>query len=233
MSPMPAPPFLDEACRTALLVPVYNESAVLRGVLTSAMALFPLVICIDDGSADDSVAVARDAGAIVVEHPVNVGQGAAIQTGIDFALRQTDAAYLVTFDSDGQHQPEDALTMVSMLARDEADVVFGSRFLDERTELSAAKRTVLSLAVRYTNITTGLRLSDAHNGLRAFTRDAAGHIAITRHGMAHASEIVDQVADSGLRVAESPVHIVYSDYSRAKGQSLWNSVNILFDLMLR
>ena len=113
------------------------------------------------------------------------------------------------------------------------DVVFGSRFLDERTELSAAKRLVLRAAVNYTNAITGLRLTDAHNGLRAFTREVASTIDLKHDGMAHATEIVSQISKRKWRYVELPVHIVYSDYSRGKGQSLWNSVNILFDLIVR
>jgi hypothetical protein len=127
----------------------------------------------------------------------------------------------------------DAARMVDILEAGDVDIVFGSRFLDDRTEVGWSKRAVLKLAVRYTNATTGLRLSDAHNGLRAFDRNVAARLDIRMNGMAHASEFVSTVADGKFRYAETPVHIIYSDYSKAKGQSLLNSVNILFDLLFR
>jgi hypothetical protein len=123
--------------------------------------------------------------------------------------------------------------MVERLRHGDVDVVFGSRFLDERTNLTPAKRLVLRAAVNYTNAVTGLRLTDAHNGLRAFTRDVASTIDLSHDGMAHATEIVSQISKGKWRYEELPVHIVYTDYSRGKGQSLWNSVNILFDLIVR
>jgi glycosyltransferase involved in cell wall biosynthesis len=216
-----------------LIVPLYNEGLVVGDVLREVRRHFPWIVCVDDGSTDDSAAAAEAAGAVVVRHPVNLGQGAAIQTGLAYALRDAQANFFVTFDSDGQHRVEDALAMVSLLRDGSVDVVFGSRFLDDRTRPSFLKRLVLKAAIAYTNATTGMHLTDAHNGLRAFNRKAASVIDIHQNRMAHASEIVEQVAKSGVRWQEAPVHIVYSEYSRAKGQSLWNSVNILSELFLK
>jgi len=140
---------------------------------------------------------------------------------------------VVTFDGDGQHQIGDAVGMVERLKAGEADVVFGSRFLDERSQPSFAKRLVLRAAVGYTNLTTHTRLTDAHNGLRAIRRPVLEQIELTQNRMAHASELVAQIGASGAGYVEHPVHILYSDYSKAKGQSLWNSINILADLVLR
>lgn len=218
---------------TWLVVPLFNEGTVIHDVVSEALATFPHVVCVDDGSTDDSVDRARAAGAVVVSHPINLGQGAAIQTGIDFVLRQPGAQYLVTFDSDGQHRVEDAAAMVERLRHDEADVVFGSRFLDRRTKPGLVKLAVLKTAIAFSNATSGVRLTDAHNGLRALNRRAAGSIAIKQNRMAHASEIIEQVGKAGLRYVEQPVHILYTDYSRSKGQSVLNSVNILTELLYR
>jgi hypothetical protein len=141
--------------------------------------------------------------------------------------------YVLTFDADGQHQVADALGMIERLRAGEADVVFGSRFLDERTRPSLAKKMVLRAAVGYTNMTTHTRLTDAHNGLRAMRRPVVERLEITQNRMAHASELVAQIGASKVSYVEHPVHILYSDYSKAKGQSLWNSINILADLVLR
>ena len=218
---------------TWLVVPLYNEAAVVREVVQRTRETFPNVVCIDDGSRDNSVEEALAGGAIVVEHPINLGQGAALQTGLEFALAQPGAEYFVTFDSDGQHRVEDALAMVERLRTEPLDIVVGSRFLDDRTNAGALKKLVLRTAVLFERISTGVKLTDAHNGLRALNRTAASRIRITQNRMAHASEIVAQIGTQKLRYAEQPVQIIYSDYSRAKGQSMWNSVNILSELFIK
>jgi glycosyltransferase involved in cell wall biosynthesis len=235
VSPNPGSSIVSEELmsRTWLVVPVYNEGEVLGTVIRSALAVFPNIICVDDGSSDESARIASEAGAYVVRHPVNLGQGAALRTGLDFALTQRNAEYFVTFDSDGQHRVEDALAMVKRLDTEPLDVVIGSRFLDRRTQVGVLKRLVLRLAVLFERLRSGVKLSDAHNGLRAFNRTAATVIQIEQNRMAHASEITAQIGRHKLRYAEQPVHVIYSDYSRRKGQSLWNSVNILSDLLFK
>ena len=224
---------LRENNDTVIVVPMFTEAPVIASVIADLAQYFPNIYCIDDGSPDGSGEIAQKAGAHVVWHPMNFGQGAALQTGIEAGLENPEIKYFVTFDGDGQHSPFDALEMVRTLRAGEVDVVFGSRFLDERTELTAAKRVVLKAAVTYTNALTGLKLTDAHNGLRAFNREVAKWVNLQHNGMAHATEIVNQISKGKFRYCERPVHIVYTDYSKAKGQSLWNSVNILFDLILR
>lgn len=216
-----------------LVVPLYNEAPVIGDVVRSARAAFPNVVCVDDGSADDSAEEAARAGAVVVRHPVNLGQGAALQTGFEYALSDPGMRWVVTFDADGQHQVSDVLDMLEKARAEDLDVVFGSRFLDDRTEASLAKRMVLRTAVAYTNLTTRTRLTDAHNGLRVISRDVVARLEITQNRMAHASELVQQIGAMDVRYGESPTHILYTDYSRAKGQSLWNAVNILVELILR
>lgn len=216
-----------------IVIPLYNESAVIGDVVRGALATFPHVVCVDDGSSDDSGAQARSAGATVLRHAVNLGQGAALQTGIQYAREQTGARYVVTFDADGQHRVEDALAMVELARREDVAIVFGSRFLDDRTKPGLLKRVVLRTAVWFTNQSTGLRLTDAHNGLRVIRTDAARHVDLRQDRMAHASEIVLQLGRTKLPWREHPVHVLYTEYSRAKGQSLWNSVNILVDLVFK
>lgn len=221
------------ADRTWLVIPVYNEASVVGDVIAAALKTFPHIVAVDDGSSDSSGNVARAAGAALVTHPINMGQGAALQTGISYALSQPNCDYIVTFDSDGQHQTSDALAMVHELATKPLDVVVGSRFLDDRSNVSTLKRLVLKAAVKFENLSTGLHLTDAHNGLRAFTQAAAQQLHITQNRMAHATEITTQIAENHLRYAEYPVQIVYTDYSRSKGQSIWNSINILSDLWVK
>jgi glycosyltransferase involved in cell wall biosynthesis len=215
-----------------VVIPMFNESGVIAGVVESLREVFPHVVCVDDGSTDGSAAIAESAGAIVVSHPVNLGQGAALQTGFEFALRLPHQfAYIVTFDADGQHRVEDAAAMVAEARKGEVDVVLGSRFLSAGQRVPAVRRMVLRGAVTFTRATTGLALTDAHNGLRVFTRDAAALLNLRLNGMAHASEILEAVARHRLSWTEVPIQIVYTDYSRAKGQSSINAVNILFELV--
>jgi glycosyltransferase involved in cell wall biosynthesis len=218
---------------TCVVIPVYNEAPVLKDVLTGVQRQFRLVVCVDDGSSDGSASIIEQSGAVLVRHPVNLGQGGALQTGVTYGLLDPDVRYFVTYDADGQHQLADVVRMLSRLQRDDLNVVFGSRFLDDRTSVTGVRRLVLKLAVRYTRATTGVRLSDAHNGLRVFDRSVAEALDLRQAGMAHASEFVTMVGRYRFRYAEEPVHILYTDYSRSKGQHLLNSVNILFDLLFR
>ncbi|MHA7175544.1 glycosyltransferase family 2 protein [Arthrobacter sp. Sr24] len=219
--------------RTWIVIPMYNEATVVGNVIRGLLADFPNVVCIDDGSSDGSQRVAMEAGAKVVQHPINLGQGAALQTGLEYALRDPATTCIITFDADGQHRVEDAKEMEARIVSGEADVVLGSRFLDDRTKLSVAKRLVLRVAAMQSRWSTGMALTDAHNGLRAFSSDTAAQIHLTQNRMAHASELIHQLSEIKPRWVEQPVEIIYTDYSRSKGQSLLNSVNIVADLFFR
>jgi glycosyltransferase involved in cell wall biosynthesis len=223
------------AARTdvCVVIPMFNEASVVGQVVCDVRQHYPTVVCVDDGSADASLAAARGAGAMLVQHPMNLGQGAALRTGLEFGLTLPEVRYFVTFDADGQHDIADVAAMLEILDAGAAQIVFGSRFLDQRTQLTRAKRLVLAAAVRYSKASTGLALSDTHNGLRAFTRDVAVGLDLQMNGMAHASELLHLVAEMKVRYAEVPVHIAYTEYSRGKGQPLMNAVNILFDLIFR
>ena len=225
------PDHSDDLDDTWLVVPLYNEAQVVREVIEDARRTFPHVVVVDDGSRDDSAAQAEAAGAVVVRHPINLGQGAALQTGIRYVLERTDARYLITFDADGQHSVADAVAMVAAARRENLAIVLGSRFLKGPSPVGRLKRLVLATAAVVASRTTGMHLTDAHNGLRLLRRDAAEHLNLRQNRMAHASEIIRQLGATGLPWREFPVHIAYTEYSMAKGQSLLNSVNILVDLI--
>lgn len=217
---------------TWVIIPLYNEAQVIAGVVEVLLPFFAHVVCIDDGSSDGSGGIARRAGSQLVRHPINLGQGAALQTGIEYALEH-GAEYIVTFDADGQHRVEDALAMLQRARAEKLSIVFGSRFLDDRTNPGILKRIVLKTAVTVTNFATHAKLTDAHNGLRVIRRDAARQVKLRQDRMAHGTEIVLQLGRTRLPYAEEPVQVLYTDYSKAKGQSLLNSVNILIDLLIR
>src|SRR5580692_9099799 len=212
-----------------LIIPAYNEAAVIGRVVADAVKPGYNVAVIDDGSIDETGRRAGAAGAIVVSHPINLGQGAALQTGIQFALLQ-GADIIVTFDADGQHRTADIDGLIEALRANDADFALGSRFLGGSVAMPASRRLLLIAATWFTRATTGMKISDTHNGLRAMTRRGASRIALRQNRMAHASELLDQIAHSGLRYVEVPVTIEYSRYSLAKGQRLADSLRILVDL---
>jgi glycosyltransferase involved in cell wall biosynthesis len=216
-----------------VIVPVFNEAAVIGEVLRSLSEHFPNVVAVDDGSHDASAAEIRATGARLVRHPVNIGMGAAIQTGVQFALLDPDAQYFVTFDGDGQHRAADAVAMVDRLRLSSLDILLGSRFLGSASAIGARRRTLLKSARLFDHMTSGVQLTDAHNGLRAFSRRFARQLKLTHADMAHASEVLEQVAQSGLHYAEHPVTIDYTEYSIAKGQRSINSINIAVDVCFR
>jgi polyprenyl-phospho-N-acetylgalactosaminyl synthase len=213
-----------------VVIPVFEEEKVIAGVVAEVLQTFPNVVCVDDGSRDGSVDEVRGTGAHLVRHPLNLGQGAALQTGIRYALQRPGSRYFVTFDADGQHRVEDAVAMVE-IARNGADVVLGSRFLGSDAQtVPPLRRLVLRAVTALSPTARRLRLTDSHNGLRVLARPAAEALRITQNGMAHASEITAWLGRSTYRVVEAPVTVEYTDYSRAKGQSIINGVNILFEL---
>jgi glycosyltransferase involved in cell wall biosynthesis len=214
-----------------IVVPAFNEATCLGAVVERLRARFPRVIVVDDGSSDGTAHAALAGGAIVLRHPFNLGQGAALQTGITFALLR-GASLIATFDADGQHQVSDIQELVEAMRRTGADVAIGSRFLGSAPGMEWHRHLLLWLAVRYTSLTTGLQLTDAHNGLRLFTRRAAERIHIRHNRMAHASEILGTIARLGLTYVEVPVTVTYSDYSKAKGQRTLGAVRVITDLFV-
>lgn len=231
MDDIVSPDFSD----TWLIVPCYNEATVIGEVLSSAGGTFPNIVAVNDGSADHSAEEIHSAGAHLVNHPVNLGQGAALQTGVEYARSRPGAKYFVTFDADGQHQVKDVIRMVGRLREEPLDIIVGTRFGRPRPkddQIPWIKRVVLKTVVMFSPTTRKLGLTDAHNGLRAFNKKVAEEMNIRMNGMSHASELVSMIADKKWRVAEEPVDILYTDYSMSKGQSLINGVNILADGLL-
>jgi glycosyltransferase involved in cell wall biosynthesis len=217
---------------TVVIIPAYNEAQVIQPVLAEILSIFPRVVVVDDGSADATAAEARKAGAKVLRHPVNVGQGAALETGVRYA-REHGAEYFVTMDADGQHLPGDARAMLAHLHRQRArlDIVLGSRFLGHASAMGKRRRLLLRAATLLSRRLHGLPLTDTHNGLRVFARNVAERMRFAHVDMAHASDVYDIIRKYGFRFEELPVTIRYTDYSKAKGQPMLNAINILIDFL--
>ncbi|MBD3313089.1 glycosyltransferase [Candidatus Woesearchaeota archaeon] len=209
-----------------IVIPAYNEaesiSQVIRGLRKEG---YTNVVVVDDCSSDNTAETARKAGAAVLEHVINRGQGAALQTGTDYALEK-GADIIVHFDADGQHDPKEIKDMMDPIKKGKVDVTLGSRFLRKGSNVPLLKRVVLKIGVIFTFFYSGILLTDTHNGFRALSSKAAGRIQINQDRMEHASEIIDQIKKKGIRYKEVPVTIRYTKYSRQKGQSALNSIKI-------
>ncbi|MGF2944964.1 glycosyltransferase family 2 protein [Mycobacterium sp. Lab-001] len=217
-----------------IVIPAFNEAAVIGEVIADVRAVFDHVVCVDDGSTDGTGDIALRAGAHLVRHPVNLGQGAAIQTGVEYARKQPGARLFATFDADGQHRVKDLAAMVDRLGAGDVDVVIGTRFGGgESGRPPLVKRVVLQTAARLSRRGRRLGLTDTNNGLRVFNKKVADGLDITMSGMSHANEFVMLIDENHWRVAEQPVEVLYTEYSKSKGQPLLNGVNIIFDGFLR
>jgi len=215
-----------------IIIPVFNERRTIRTVIESLLPFEYEIVLVDDCSTDGTTDYVKDLPIFYLRHEVNLGQGAAIQTGISFALLQNAEAF-ITFDGDGQHRATDIDNLVKPLLLNEADVTLGSRFLPSAfTNISFFKKGAIQIAKSINFLFTGQWLSDAHNGLRAFNRKAAGVLDLKENGMAHASEILFKIHEHKLKIKEVPVNILYTRYSKKKGQPVLSSVKIFFDILL-
>jgi len=223
-----------EAPKIFVIVPVFNESKVLEKIVQNLLACNYKIIVVDDGSTDNVKEIMKNYPVIFLCHRLNIGQGAALQTGMN-AAKILDADIVVHFDADGQHDADEIKKLIEPLLQNKCDIVFGSRFLkDENVRSVPFIKKIILQTGRYINwIFYGILLSDAHNGFRAMNRKALEKIVITQNRMAHASEILQLVKKNKLRFQEVPVTIHYTKYSQQKGQSIFNSVNIIFDLIFK
>jgi len=223
----------------AILMPVYDEAARLEAMLASVCELAPSIggvtlFLVDDGSRPAVDASALPHGPsfriVLARHPINLGQGAALETARQLALRDDSIDVFVTMDADGQHRAEDARAIVRAVERG-ADVAFGNRFLG-KSDVPSLRRLLLHAARVFERVLTGLRLDDAHNGLRGFSRRAIERVAIRQNRMAHATEIKQRVSRAhGLTLVEVPVTVHYSPATIAKGQRATGAAIILRDLL--
>jgi glycosyltransferase involved in cell wall biosynthesis len=215
-------------------VAAHNEGRIIRSVLRQLVALGYSVVVVDDGSTDNTWRQLHGIGVHRLRHPFNLGQGAALQTAVSHAVDQ-GAQYIVHFDADGQHSPEDIPGLLAPLLAGRADVTLGSRFLrrEDRQAVPASRRLLLKGAVVVNWLLSGLWLTDAHNGARALSRRAAQRIVLRENGFAHATEILQQIRSLGLRFVEAPTRIRYTEYSLKKGQRFWDAFDVFVDLIIK
>jgi glycosyltransferase involved in cell wall biosynthesis len=217
---------------TWIIVPARNEAARIRETVTSLCGIYRNVVIVDDGSTDGTMRALSGLPVWCLRHWSNCGQGAALQTGIEFALRE-GAQVVVTFDADGQHVAEDIARLVDPIRLGIADVCLGSRFLGRAVGIQLSRWLILKAGVLLTRLFVGLKLTDTHNGLRALARSAATELHLEENRMAHATEILEQIVDRGWRYREVPVTIRYLPRDAEHGQSSWNAVRIGFGMLIR
>lgn len=218
--------------RVFVIIPAHNETKMIRSVVEDLLPHHYSIVVVDDGSSIDHSIFLRNLPVYFLRHCINLGQGAALQTGIEFALSK-QAEYIVTFDADGQHQATDIPKLLQKFCNDDADVVLGSRFLTDSVHNMPKRREISLHLARFVNyFLTGLLLTDAHNGLRAMNKKAASTVQFQQNRMAHATEILIQIKKRNLRFVEVPVKIEYTPYSISKGQNIWSGFRIFFDILL-
>jgi len=217
-----------------IILPAYNEARIIGSLIEEVRTLYPSfhVVVVDDCSRDTTADQAKRAGADVIRHSINLGQGAAVKTGITYALRE-GAEYLVNIDADGQHSAAEIPILLAPLFDGRADIVLGSRFLAPKSNVPPIRRIVLKAGILFTWFFSGIHLSDTHNGFRAQTRNAAQKIIINENRMAHASEILHEIVRHALRFCEVPVTVRYTQYSKQRGQRSTNALHIVRRLLWR
>lgn len=214
------------------VIAAYNEADRIAATLADAKAHVDAMVVVDDCSHDATSTIAANAGAIVLRHVINRGQGAALQTGTDYALHHLVADVVVHFDADGQMTGSEIPMMVAPILAGEADVVLGSRFLGvDALHMPRVRRMLMPVASMFTALLSGIRVSDPHNGFRALSRQAASEMRISLDRMAHASEILDLIKAKRKRYVERPVTIRYSVDTLTKGQSTIKAVLTAKDIL--
>lgn len=212
------------------VIPAYNESSRIAAVVKGALPRVDKVIVVDDGSVDDTAAVARAAGAIVLRHPENCGAGAATMTGIE-AARRMGATSIVTLDADEQHDPNEIPALLEALGTD-VDIVFANRF-GQKNKIPFIRRVFNGIGNLVTLAATGMWISDSQCGYKAFGHRAVREINLRMNGFEYCTEIVRETVQRKWRYAEVPVKVLYSEYTLAKGQSFANGVKTALKILLR
>ncbi len=202
-----------------VVIPAYNEERMIRSVIDELRKQeFHNIVVVDDGSDDATARIALEEGAIVLQHPINRGQGAALKTGTDFAVQQ-NASIIVHFDADGQMRSQDIVRLVEPIRKGKVRMSFGSRFMNKQSNIPVLRRLFLKGGRVFMKVLYGVNMTDPQSGFRAMDAQAAQHIVITQRSMAHCSEIIDEVHRKKIPYCEVPVIIKYTEYSLMHGQN--------------
>lgn len=213
-----------------VVIAAYNESKTISKVIREVKKYCKTVIVVDDGSADDTGELALKAGAIVMRHSINLGQGAALETGFEFVRRNFSEYAVVTYDADAQFLAKEIPLVVNPVLSGKTDVVLGSRFLGKVYNMPSSRKVILKLALVFTWVVSGISLSDAANGFRALSPLALSKIKLTQNRMAHASELIDLIIRYDLKYLEVPVSVIY--HEDRMGQANTGAFKVVKDLFI-
>lgn len=207
-----------------VLLPAFNEAAVIREVIRNVRSCgFHHIIVVDDGSSDDTARIALEEKTVLLSHPVNRGAGAVIQTGLLYA-RMKGINLVVQMDSDGQHHPEDIHRLLKKLSSEECDIVVGSRFLKKNDNIPKIRVVYNGISNIITNWFCEKWYSDTQSGFRMFNRRAIEKLDLQIDGFGYCSEMIIQAERKSLRIGEVPISVSYTDYSMSKGQDFFMGV---------
>lgn len=219
--------------RIFVVVPAYNEEKTIEKVLKDLLKMGFEFVVVDDGSHDETNSIVKkvimeNKHGYLCKHLLNRGLGAAIKTGIEASLEE-EADIIVTFDADGQHDPNDICTVIDPIIKNEADLCVGKRDFNEMPVNKQFGNRVMNLI---TLIFYGIRVNDSQSGLRAFNRKAAQNIVINARDYGVSSEIIGEVKRHDLKLKEVPMKTIYTDYSMKKGTNLVEGLKILSKLIM-
>jgi glycosyltransferase involved in cell wall biosynthesis len=207
-----------------IILPTFNEGAVLEQVLEDILKQNYSKIClVDDGSSDNTLEIAKKFNLIVLIHPINRGAGAAVQTGIQYA-RNNKIQYAVLMDSDGQHLPEDIEVLYDKLIEVKADIVIGNRFYNQSNDVPAKRIAYNKIANILTNIFCKNNYLDTQSGFRILNRTAIEKLNLKNKGFGFCSEMIIESEKLNLKINETPINVLYTEYSMSKGQNLREGV---------
>ncbi len=215
-----------------ILIPCFNESRVITQTITELSKYFENILVVDDGSTDNTSNLLKSLNVTVLQHPINLGQGAAVSSGFEFISTIDNSKAVITFDADGQHSVNDALAFANEIISSSEEIIFGSRFIHHEKNIPFTKRLVLKMVTKISNFILKMNLSDTHNGLKAFKIDVLDKIKLKTSNYAFESELLAIVSKLGISYRELPSDIIYTEYSKTKGQSLRNGMRILESLVI-
>ncbi|HEY0606518.1 MAG TPA: glycosyltransferase family 2 protein [Herpetosiphonaceae bacterium] len=195
---------------TVALIPAFNEERFIGSLVLAVQSYVDHVVVVDDGSSDRTVEIARKAGATVVQHQVNQGKAAAVNTGFTY-VRRLRPAVLVMLDGDGQHCADDIPQLLAPVRAEEADVVVGSRFMSVKSDIPAYRKVGQHGLTLVTNLASGVSISDSQSGFRAFSWRALEQLSFSQGGFSIESEMQFLVREHRLRVLEVPIKVIYAE----------------------
>ena len=223
--------------RVAIIIPAYNESAVIRQVLADLLKVFSKsgydyqIVVVDDGSKDDTAQIAKSNGAHLINHIINVGTGGATATGLSYA-QQGGFEIAATLDADGQHSADDVLKGIKLIHERKHDLLIGSRLIDSEG-MSKVKRLGNKGLSFITFILFRVNVTDSQSGLRVFSRRALEELRWKTSGYEFCSEMLWRAKQRKMKISEYSIKAIYTDYSKSKGQNNWNAFNIIKTLLRR